>query len=271
LELPYEIKLTQIYIITDWTPVKTLYPCGVVNGVVRLLAPALGASGKTDTFNITTDKYASKLFMVLSGNQFPQDGHTRSTLTELSFEGTLRSPLRYPLYVNTTSVLNDSVSIGTSDAQGYALYVSGNSYTTGTATSSDNRIKHNEKTIENALGTICKLQPKHYYKTTELYDENHNFNFDNSGNIVDICGNILSIPPQECGFIAQEVESIPELSFAVHKGSNTTPYGIDYNSIFTRSIKAIQELNTKMEQEDNTIFDLEKQIADLTSRINSIK
>ena len=151
------------------------------------------------------------------------------------------------------------------------MYVSGNSYTTGTATSSDNRLKHNEKSIENALETICKLQPKQYYKTTQLYDENHNFNFDGSGNMVDICGNILSVPPQEYGFIAQEVENIPELNFTVKKGSDIAPYGIDYNSIYTVAVKAIQELNTQFEEEENNIDELRNQMNDLTTLVESIE
>jgi hypothetical protein len=132
-------------------------------------------------------------------------------------------------------------------------------------------LKHNEEIIENALDTICKLQPKHYYKTTEMYDENHHFSFDTSGNMVDICGNIIQVPPEEDGFIAQEVENIPELNFAVRKGSATTPYGIDYNSIFIRSIKAIQELNAKLQEEQETIAELESRLSDIITRLDNLE
>ena len=141
------------------------------------------------------------------------------------------------------------------------LYVNGNSYTTGTATSSDDRLKHNEESIINALDTIRKLQPKHYYKTKELYDANHSFEIDGSGNIIDASGNMIHLPKED-GFIAQEVENIPELNFAVHIGSETTPYALNYNSIFTRSIKAMQELDAELQAEKAKVSVLEIQQAD---------
>jgi len=141
------------------------------------------------------------------------------------------------------------------------LYVNGNSYTTGTATSSDDRLKHNEESIINALDTIRKLQPKHYFKTKELYDANHSFEIDGSGNIIDASGNMIHLPKED-GFIAQEVENIPELNFAVHIGSETTPYALNYNSIFTRSIKAMQELDAELQAEKAKVSVLEIQQAD---------
>jgi hypothetical protein len=173
--------------------------------------------------------------------------------------------------LNGNLYTSGNVSIGATDSLGYSLYVAGNSYTTGSATSSDDRLKHNEINIENALETIRKLQPKHYYKTTEMYDENHHFSFDTSGNMVDICGNILPVPPEEDGFIAQEVNDIPELRFLVSQGTETTPYALNYNSIFTRSVKALQELDTKLQEEQDTIAILKKQITDLTARVNAIE
>ena len=320
LELPYEMRLTSAYSMTTWIPTKYFIPCGIVDGVMRLLAPSKRAYSRTTSWSINSNKYASKIYMVLSGNQNPQDGHLKSTITELYFGGEIRAPVRHPFIVNTPSVLNDSVSIGASDSQGYPLYVSGNLFTTGTITSSDNRLKHNEEIIEKALDTICKLQPKHYYKTTEMYDENHDFIFDTSGNMldisrnmvdicgnmidisgnmvdicgnivdisgnmIDICGNILDIcgniidiseyiipvPPTEEGFIAQEVENIPELNFAVRKGSATTPYGIDYNSIFIRSIKSIQELNANLEEKKTKIILLRGKLTELTARIDKLE
>jgi hypothetical protein len=172
---------------------------------------------------------------------------------------------------NTFSVFTDSVSIGATDSQGYALYVSGNLFTTGTATSSDNRLKHNEINIENALETIRKLQPKHYYKTTELYDENHHFSFDTSGNMVDICGNILPVPPEEEGFIAQEVENIPELRFLVSQGTETTPYALNYNSMFTRSVKALQELDVELQAEKIKNALLESRLSDIITRLDNLE
>jgi cytoskeletal protein CcmA (bactofilin family) len=159
------------------------------------------------------------------------------------------------LISDAISIFNKTVTINDD------LYVNGNSYTTGTATSSDDRLKHNEESIINALDTIRKLQPKHYYKTKKLYDANHSFVIDGSGNIIDASGNMIHLPKED-GFIAQEVENIPELNFAVHIGSETTPYALNYNSIFTRSIKAMQELDAELQAEKAKVSVLEIQQAD---------
>ena len=243
------------------------------DGQMRLLQNWQGAGTNNDSdtrsYAINTDYYVSRIYLFLVQNNNDQDAFMR--IGYVAYEGQIKVQLKHPFIVNTLSVFNNNVSIGATDSQGYALYVSGNSFTTGTATSSDNRLKHNEEIIENALDTICKLQPKHYYKTTEMYDENHHFSFDTSGNMVDICGNIIQVPPEEDGFIAQEVENIPELNFAVRKGSATTPYGIDYNSIFIRSIKAIQELNAKLQEEQDTIAELESRLSDIITRLDNLE
>jgi len=173
--------------------------------------------------------------------------------------------------LNGNLYTSGNVSIGATDSLGYSLYVAGNSYTTGSATSSDDRLKHNEINIENALETIRKLQPKHYYKTTEMYDENHHFSFDTSGNMVDICGNILPVPPEEEGFIAQEVENIPELRFLVSQGTETTPYALNYNSMFTRSVKALQELDVELQAEKIKNALLESRLSDIITRLDNLE
>jgi hypothetical protein len=173
--------------------------------------------------------------------------------------------------LNGNLYTSGNVSIGATDSLGYSLYVAGNSYTTGSATSSDDRLKHNEINIENALETIRKLQPKHYYKTTEMYDENHHFSFDTSGNMVDICGNILPVPPEEDGFIAQEVNDIPELRFLVSQGTETTPYALNYNSMFTRSVKALQELDVELQAEKIKTALLESRLSDILTRLDNLE
>ena len=273
LATPYFMKYTSFYIYWGWNRSSELWFVGEdENGIRRLIYNTSGNHNPETAYTYTFDDhdiYVNKIYVYFRGSD--SYNSTEIRVRKITYNGTARPIIKPHLYVNTPSIFNDSVSIGTSDAQGYVLYVSGNSYTTGTSTSSDNRLKHNEKTIENALETICKLQPKQYYKTTELYDENHNFNFDGSGNMVDICGNILSVPPQEYGFIAQEVENIPELNFTVKKGTDIAPYGIDYNSIYTVAVKAIQELNTQFEEEENNIDELRNQMNDLTTLVESIE
>ena len=63
---------------------------------------------------------------------------------------------------------------------------------------SDDRIKHNEKNINEGLNVINKLQAKEYFKTSTLFDENgniydsnHNFDLNNEGLPIDASGEVL--------------------------------------------------------------------------------
>ena len=124
---------------------------------------------------------------------------------------------------------------------------------------SDDRLKDNETDILDALSTIMKLKPQNYdFKTSEESDAKY-----------------LGL---RSGFIAQEVLEIPELAHAVRNPGNYTretkaPNGdivyeevtrymsLDYNTIFTYAVKAIQEhqniiqgLVTRIEQlESNSV------------------
>ena len=121
------------------------------------------------------------------------------------------------------SYITESLSVGTINSPGtYKLKVNGSIYaTSGTITASDDRLKHNEKPITNALDIIDKLEPKQYFKTTEMYDASHDFELDASGNPLDASGNPLEKGKDyhiENGFIAQDLLKIPELSFVVSGG-----------------------------------------------------
>ena len=115
--------------------------------------------------------------------------------------------------------------------------------------SSDDRLKHNEQPIEDALSVIEKLKPKLYYKSHDLYDAD--FMIDAS--FSNLNANDSAI--QEAGFIAQEVSHINGLEFTVTGGdheklnedtmTNETieeQHVLNYNSIFTFHLKASQEL-----------------------------
>ena len=72
----------------------------------------------------------------------------------------------------------------------------------GTVVTSDKRLKFNERILTNALDVINKLEPVEYDQTYDLVDQ---FNEDT---------------PQshQCGFIAQKVQQIEELEYAVLGG-----------------------------------------------------
>lgn len=94
---------------------------------------------------------------------------------------------------------------------------------------SDDRYKHNERDISNAILTVKQITPKTYIKTRNLYDYSYNIDINN-------------IPPgttYESGYIAQDILTIPEL---IHVVQNGYKLSVNYNGIQPYLCKAIQEL-----------------------------
>jgi len=139
-----------------------------------------------------------------------------------------------------------SVGIGTEDPGANKLYVNGDVFATSYTPTSDDRVKHNEQTIVGAIEILGKLTPKKYIKTTEMYDADHDFELDANGDPVDENGEPVA-HAIEAGVIAQKVLEVPELAFTVspegvdEDGNVTSPHGLNYNSLFTYAIAAIQE------------------------------
>ena len=172
----------------------------------------------------------------------------------------------------------------TSITPGYNFDVSGNGIFSGTVTasgsilSSDDRVKHNEQPIINALSTISKINPKHYFKTNKLYDASHNFTLNDNGIPISTSGTTLKVNKDytiETGIIAQDLINISELEFAVMK---TNPLGIDYNSIHCTHIAATNELHqivktqqTEIQSQQQEIETLKLFNIDANNQINELK
>lgn len=134
--------------------------------------------------------------------------------------------------------------------------------------SSDDRLKHNEIDIKNALFTIRKLKPQKYQKTKQLLDYNYMGTLNNEYKI-------------EAGLIAQDVNQIDELKFSVEEGNNSTPYKLNYNNIFVYSLQAIKELDISLNNQQKEIdrireitnnykyLDLLKDLSNKTEIINN--
>jgi len=149
--------------------------------------------------------------------------------------------------------------------------------------SSDDRIKHNEKSIINALDTIKLLNPVKYLKNINggFYPAGHNFLLDQSNNPIDESGNIIDIKLiTESGFIAQSVEKIEELNHLVKNNSSkrNRPYSLSYNGIIPYNTKAIKELDsicqlekTKLESAETKIAALEAENLQLKTRLDAIE
>jgi hypothetical protein len=221
-------------------------------------------SGSAYIFNVNTGAELHKLtasdgaandffgyFVAISGNYaivgaLGDDDNMSGSGSAYIFTGTLISPDAYALNVN-----GDGLFSGTVTSNGSVL-------------SSDDRIKHNEKPITNALSIISKLTPKHYFKTKNtLYDPTHNFLLNDQNQPLSTSGTPLLLNKDytiETGIIAQELQTIPELEFTVQ---NTTPLGVDYNSIHCTHIAATKELHQLVESQQTIIQTQQQEITNL--------
>ena len=105
---------------------------------------------------------------------------------------------------------------------------------------SDDRLKHNEEPIENALSVIEQLQPLIYQKTETFLPANYKGPLNQDYFI-------------EAGLIAQHVATIPQLNFSVIPGDIVTPHKLNYNNIFVYGLASIKELNQKVDNNKNTL------------------
>jgi hypothetical protein len=151
----------------------------------------------------------------------------------------------------------------------FRVYSNGTVLANATEYTSDDRVKHNEQAIVGAIETLGKLAPKKYIKTADMYEADHDFELDADGNPVDEDGEPVE-HSVEAGVIAQQVLEVPELAFIVspegvdEDGNVTSPHGLNYNSLFTYAIAAIQE-------QQSIIESLQSQNASLESRISALE
>jgi len=116
--------------------------------------------------------------------------------------------------------------------------------TNSTGTTSDDRLKWDETPITNGLNVINQLQPQVYWKGKQLKVE----------------------PTQterrrESGFIAQEVEQIPELAHTVSQSEDEErsgdTYYLDYTQIMAFQVAAIKELHKIVQEQNERLLALE--------------
>lgn len=143
------------------------------------------------------------------------------------------------VYFNASQVMANSATILTSDA----------------------RLKHDIHHLEEALSVIRQLEPLRYQKRRDLPKSGYN-----SGLAQDL--------GEESGFIAQDIQRIPELEYLITGGGDRTdhngnvveqPLGVKYNDIFVYNVAATKELDKKNTILENKVKSLERTIATLTS------
>lgn len=116
-------------------------------------------------------------------------------------------------------------------------------------TYSDGRIKSNQALLTNGLSLILRIQPKTYF--------HHDGNFEDNELVIQKSGE------QTIGFIAQELYNI--LPEAVQKpvDENNELWSINYEKIIPFNVRAIQELNSKIENLEAENLSLKQQLSKL--------
>lgn len=136
--------------------------------------------------------------------------------------------------------INNEVKITTKDLEASSIYTK-TLNVQGTAVTSDDRLKYNEKDIIDALSTINKIDVKTYKMQSKLMTEEEEKYIEE---------NTEDNNRTLTGVIAQQIYNVDELKPYVYKPDNiqTDPYRVDYQSLYALSIKAIQELSKKVQQ-----------------------
>jgi hypothetical protein len=189
---------------------------------------------------------------------------TSNPVVKLHIKGSGQSILGYrETNIATQDLFTLNSDVGSVNSIKFRIEADGKAYTGASLLTSDDRLKHNEQEIFEAIETLSKITPKKYIKTSNLYEPNHDLQFDENGNPIDENGDL--VPHHiEAGVIAQQVLNIPELKFLVREekldedGNTVWPYSLDYNSLFTYAIAAIQEQQTIIEDLKSRIETLEQ-------------
>jgi hypothetical protein len=211
----------------------------ITSNNIRINAEISCNSFKTGTL-IARDMSASSLFYINNirpyNNAFPLSisGNVLmdSSLTLLNNARLFVNNIN-PLLGGNDISINGNVRIGGTLTVG-SLITGAITSSSGLLIGSDDRLKHNEELIANALTTIRQLSPQIYQKTATFKDTHYR-------------GPLNEPYIIEAGLIAQEVEKIDELKFSVFSGNEQTPYSLNYNNIFVYSLAALKELDTQVQ------------------------
>ena len=134
---------------------------------------------------------------------------------------------------------------------------------------SDDRIKFNETDISNCLGVVRQLHAPQRYERFIPKEENDQIQaFPTDASWNDVKSNDDMDYYEEIGFIAQDIQQIPELSFSVRgqeydASGNSTPLLLDYGNIHNITTGAVKELDAIVQQQQTLISLLEARISAL--------
>ena len=228
------------------SPSSSLHVAGEIDTGASVLGVHLGldtASNSTASAYIDLVGSTTKLCAIDFNSTSSLRGRVKYDLADDTMQFTTGGSIASILITDTGNVGIGSAgqSKSTVNNSGKKLYVDGAVQVGSCHGCSDDRIKHNETEITHALEILNKLQPKHYFKTTKMYDANFTLEDDRSNLLP---GDTATL---EHGVIAQDLLQIPELAFTVSE-NNGDIMSVDYNSLFVLSIQALKDLSVRHEE-----------------------
>jgi trimeric autotransporter adhesin len=178
---------------------------------------------------------------------------------------------------------SDKVRIGDDNIQSIGGMV-------GWTAFSDSRFKKNVQANVSGLDFILKLNPVTYnvdmHKLNDFYHFNDKFKNEKNKNLISRIngkGSALQEKILYSGFLAQEVEKAAKEAGYNFSGidkpidENHSVYGLRYGEFTVPIVKAIQELNSKLDsiikskEKDKKIEELAKKLDDLTEQMKNIE
>jgi hypothetical protein len=225
------------------------------NSSFQLLQNAYVGSGNNNYATVGSGTSHSNRIMMTSGVISFSRAYPVTANSQITYNESMRINSSGELLVGTTTAPNISGAIHVANSSGHGLQITNTSasknrriyigssgrlyFWNGTnegylsdagawTNASDERLKNNIRNIEYGLNTVLSTQPRHYERN-------------------DVEGTYI-------GFVAQELQNIiPE----VVSGNPDKQLGIDYGSLVAVAFKAIQEQQTKIEELEARITQLE--------------
>ena len=131
---------------------------------------------------------------------------------------------------------------------GSTWYIGTGIITTSAGPFSDDRCKFNERVVtsDDCANLVAQLAPRHYNKVDRILTAEQELMFEAGENpFLNVTPKVAD-PTEEYGFIAQDVEAIAGLEFAVTDNDPGNPKKLQYNSLLTLAIGAIQQLQARV-------------------------
>ena len=212
-------------------------PNGISDYGVRLRCLKNGTANITGNSWLDTFCYRTRMFYT-NGVQMLMMGYLNSS--ESFIMGRAAST-----YIKFNS--NSEIYYRVNNSTRFIMASNGLFYAGGFVDTSDRRLKKNIVDVSNALQTINKLQVKEFDKKMSLNCEEEE---------EEEC-----IMTHEIGFIAQEVEEIPELDFCVSSSELNDTKGLNVSCIYALGIKGIQELYAIVMKQQEEIEKLKERLS----------